>query len=118
MIIMHAIEVFLPYDISEASSNYIKLAGVTTQFVMCYFHWWASLVTAMLVPTMNMLSRFLFYDEQFNTLKAIMTGLMIGVWIWFMRMCFVQVGMYYVEAEILRIGNDSLLDNLEEGVII
>ena len=72
----------------------------------------------MLVPTMNMLSRFLFYDEEFNTLKAIMTGVMIGVWIWFMRMCFVQVGMYYVEAEILRIGNDSLLDSLEEGVII
>ena len=28
------------------------------------------------------------------------------------------VGMIYVEAEVLRKGNNELLDNLEEGVII
>ena len=30
MIVMHGVEIFLPYDISEASSNYVSLVGVTT----------------------------------------------------------------------------------------
>ena len=85
---------------------------------MCYFDWWASLVTAMLIPSMIQMNRYLFFYESFNAMKAISAAMMIGIWIWFMHMCFVQVGMYYVEAEILRIGHDQLLDNLEEGVII
>ena len=35
-----------------------------------------------------------------------------------MHLIITKVGMIYVEAEILRTGNEELLNNLEEGVII
>ena len=38
--------------------------------------------------------------------------------VWICHICIVKVGMIFVEAEILRTGNEQLLDDLEEGVII
>ena len=44
--------------------------------------------------------------------------LTVGFYCWFIHLCITQVGLYYVQSEILRIGNEQLLDNLEEGVVI
>ena len=38
--------------------------------------------------------------------------------LWICHICITKVGMIFVEAEILRQGNEELLNNLEEGVII
>lgn len=37
---------------------------------------------------------------------------------WAVHILLNSFGLYYIEAEILRQGNDELLDGLEEGVII
>ena len=38
--------------------------------------------------------------------------------LWVCHVCITKVGMIFVEAEILRTGNEQLLNNLEEGVVI
>ena len=42
----------------------------------------------------------------------------VAIYTWLIHLCISQVGLYYVQSEILRIGNEQLLDNLEEGVVI
>ena len=37
---------------------------------------------------------------------------------WIIHMAITKFGMYLIEAEILRNGNEKLLNNLEEGVVI
>ena len=64
--------------------------------------------------------RALLYDEDVG-------GLVIGyvlsvVWLTvnliFIHLILTKVGMIYIDAEVLREGNDSTLNNLEEGVVI
>ena len=42
----------------------------------------------------------------------------LAQWILICHMIFTKIGLTYVDLEILREGNEQLLDNLEEGVII
>ena len=37
---------------------------------------------------------------------------------WVVHMAITKFGLYLIEAEILRNGNEHLLNNLEEGVLI
>ena len=64
--------------------------------------------------------RALLYDEDVG-------GLVIGyvltvVWLTanliYIHLILTKVGMIYIDAEVLREGNDSTLNNLEEGVVI
>ena len=48
-----------------------------------------------------------------------LTGMvLLSINLFIMHLIITKVGMIYVEAEILRTGNEELLNNLEEGVII
>ena len=38
--------------------------------------------------------------------------------LFFIHLIITKVGMLYAETEVLRSGNNQLLDNLEEGVVI
>ena len=44
--------------------------------------------------------------------------LLLAVFCWILHMIVTIFGYYYIEALILRQGNDQLLDDLDEGVII
>ena len=109
MILMHFIEMFLPLDISAEILNLLKLVSLVTQFMVGYFNFWVDTLLVMLVPVMNLASRNLFHNEpieQSSIVATILTMLMLGVFCWLMHLCITQVGMYYVQAEILRIGNE------------
>ena len=109
MILMHFIEMFLPLDISAEILNLLKLVSLVTQFVVGYFNFWVDTLLVMLVPVMNLTSRYLFFDDPIdqNTIVAtVLSMMMLFVFCWLMHLCISQVGMYYVQAEILRIGNE------------
>ena len=38
--------------------------------------------------------------------------------VWIIHICITKVGMIYIEINVLRMGNEQLLNNLEEGVVI
>jgi uncharacterized membrane protein len=64
--------------------------------------------------------RAVFYEEPVADLA--MTGIPTAIWLvmtlLFYHLVITKVGMIYIDAEVLREGNDQTLDNLEEGVII
>ena len=67
------------------------------------------MILVMLVLVMNLTSRYLFHEDPIDQdaiLATVLTMLMLGVYCWLMHLCLTQVGMYYVQAEILRIGTE------------
>ena len=63
--------------------------------------------------------RIAYYEEPLGT---VLVGLVYIPWnifnMFIMHWVITKMGFLYIEAEVLRSGNDQLLDNLEEGVII
>lgn len=69
----------------------------------------------------NQVGRFVVFRESLDTKASIDLALdmmVVAMFCWTFHMVLSLFGKYYVEAEILRKGNDELLDNLEEGVLI
>ena len=99
----------------------LKMSGILTMFVMTYFNLVPDLLLTMVVPVLDRTGRCLFYEEALDQgaiESTVLSMLMLGLMCWFVHICVVQIGMFYVKAEILRIGNEQLLDNLEKGVVI
>ena len=68
-----------------------------------------------------MIGRVVFYAEPFDgkLIFATISGMfMLSINLLVFHLIITKVGMIYVEAEILRTGNEELLNNLEEGVVI
>ena len=63
------------------------------------------------------MGRFFIHDEpiDFGTLEFIVLH---GLFCYFAHLVMTLFGKYFVHSEVLRMGNDSILDGLEEGVII
>ena len=63
--------------------------------------------------------RIVYYEEPLGT---VLVGLVYIPWnifnMFIMHWVITKMGFLYIEAEVLRSGNDQLLDNLEEGVVI
>ena len=67
------------------------------------------------------IGRIIFHEEVVNgnslgTLIASM--IMLAFLLWGMHLIVTKIGMIYVSAEILRQGNEQLLDNFDEGILI
>ena len=88
-------------------------------FFLSYFNFWPSFAYSLfsLIPVFAF--RIAFYQEPLGT---VLIGLIYIPWsclnMFIMHWVITKMGFLYVEAEVLRSGNDQLLDNLEEGVII
>ena len=68
-----------------------------------------------------MIGRAVFYAEPLDgkLIFATFSGMiMLTINLLVFHLIITKVGMIYVEAEILRTGNEELLNNLEEGVVI
>ena len=68
-----------------------------------------------------MAARHAFFEEPIDS-EAIFTCvfnmIVAAMNIWGIHMVVTKWGMIFVDAEVLRTGNEQLLNNLEEGVII
>lgn len=61
------------------------------------------------------------YDKEISSeqlWQAIFVCIIQLMYLFFIHLIITQVGMIFVESEIVRIGNDQILDNLKEGVVI
>ena len=68
-----------------------------------------------------MISRAVFYAEPIGGREifiAVSTMLILSLNLLVFHLIMSKVGMIYCEAEILRTGNEELLNSLEEGVVI
>lgn len=117
----HVNEMLLPYDIPEASSNILRIITGVVDFIACYFHWWPALILSMLNMFLSSLGRAMFYEMPFDSeaiIKTIVNMILVGVMVWFCHIVVTYAGMVFIEVQIVRAGNEQILDDLEEGVII
>ena len=115
------VDVMMPIDVAEGGhylSSKMLLSYIT--FIHSYFEWWPSLSCSLLSLIPFGAVRHIYFDEPVN---MILSTVMINMIYHFMNLFFIhliitKVGMLYAETEVLRSGNNQLLDNLEEGVVI
>lgn len=99
----------------------LTLYSLLIDFIMSYFNLWAGLALTVLGTLCNEAKRSLLYENEVYTERVILvTGIVLVAvaFCWSFHVILTFFGMYFVEAEILRQGNDQILDDLEEGVII
>ena len=116
------IALFLPQNMNlEDALAYTVLTNFVT-FLFDFFHWWPSLIASSLLIVAEFAGRSLMYDEPLNQSSNIATCIIIICWqalsLWPIQLCITKVGMIFVEAELLRTGNEQLLNQLDEGVIV
>ena len=92
------------------------------KFLHLYFSWWSSFIACLLCMVIQTVGRSIFtVDEplnQENITIVIIYSLIFSLALFIVHLVVTKTGYLYIETEILREGNESLLNNLEEGVII
>ena len=64
------------------------------------------------------LSRCIYFDESFNIARFIFDNLGLVIYCAIVHALTNKLGFLFIELDVLREGNDTLLNSLEEGVII
>lgn len=120
-LITSGIEFMLPFDINLATATLIRVLVTLVNFQSDYFHFWPSLVCILLqfpfMAIMNAEFNNLPRDQGFYS-KIVSDMIVQAVLIWICHLFITKAGMIFVEVEVLRDGNEQLLNNLEEGLII
>lgn len=121
MCVSEWIYAFVPIE-GEATQARTELAMLTAiQFIVLYFHWWPALIATALNLVAHQIGRLVIHDEPIDSLTVavvLVDVVLNGLFCYFIHLMTSLFGKYYVQSEILRIGNESILDGLEEGVII
>ena len=86
-----------------------------------YFHFWPTAIGALFVQTSSLVARGSLYGQEI-TAGIVFEGLFTVFWL-FMNLLGTHIilewiGMIFVKSESIRIGNENLLNGLEEGVVI
>lgn len=113
-------ELGLPINRGSESAVFVNLL---TQFffVLDYFHFWPTAVACSVVSITNGVAKGYLYSNQLSNIVTyeIVFNVMSNFFnIFFSHIVITACGMLFVNAELLRQGNDALLDGLDEGVII
>ena len=89
-------------------------------FWLSYFHWWPSLALSLLTLLPYSAARYIYYEDSIAMLANMLVFNIVfhAMNMLFIHLIITKVGMLYAETEVLRSGNDALLENLEEGVVI
>ena len=114
------INVGLPIEIDSFYDILIRTLISALRFILCYFNGFAGIFWANVSIGSVFVRRALFHEEDFGDLVIgyVMTVVFLTVNLIYIHLILTKIGMIYIDAEVLREGNDSTLNNLEEGVVI
>lgn len=117
--VCHVCEAMLPVDMEMNFDLLFILIYHYMTFWLSYWHFWPNLFCLILSLVPYYVMRVIFNG---NTVGEALFFLCYIPWhlmnLFIIHWVLTIVGMIYVDAEVLRKGNNELLDNLEEGVII
>lgn len=115
------LESFLPIEMPMVEYyTTFKQISLILSFILGYFYWTPTLIYCLLASALWHLNHSLLYEESLDHTMAIF----VSVTLWFSINIFVihlvitWVGKLFAKAQVLKSGNDNILDNLEEGVVI
>lgn len=110
----------MPRDYGTMQVN-IFMTNNLMNFCLLYYDFWPSSICMVLSQAVQMIIISVVYEKP---ITAGDVGMTIAAMIWQftnLLLCHLiinSMGMLFVEADILRTGNEQLLNNLKEGVII
>ena len=114
------INVGLPVEMESSKDILLLTLTTTLRFILCYFNGFAGIFWANVCISTVFFRRALFYDE--DVVGLVIGYILTAVWMTanliYIHLILTKIGMIYIDAEVLREGNDSTLNNLEEGVVI
>ena len=90
-------------------------------FVGFYFDFWPNVFALFIFYTSNPIARHFLYNEPFDI--GVISSLIINLFMIFFMCSTIQIiinriGFTFIDAVLLKEGNEQLLNNLEEGVVI
>lgn len=115
-----AAENFIPVPVTLEIEMLLTSLFSYLFFALSYFNFWADMGTGVAFFTLMCANRVFLYGDPVDV--VMMHGILILPWHLFNFLCvhiaLTKFGFLFVDAEVLRSGNEQLLNNLEEGVII
>ena len=120
-LVLDIIQALLPQDVVPSYSLTIVVITGVLDFMFNYFDFLPSLVKVYIALIVHFIGQALYVKDQDRALTCISYLLMMlwsGVVLFGLHLIFTMVGMTYVDAEVLKNGNEQLLNTLSEGVII
>ena len=113
-------EIGLPSTMGTARINYMQMSLLVI-FILDYFHFWAPVLCMTIIHLSQIASESILYGNEITASLVIhVLGVCVIQFLHFftVHIIITHVGMIFVDSEIVRIGNDQVLNNLKEGVII
>ena len=113
-------EIGLPHGMGLERINYMQVQLVIV-FILDYFDFYPSIACIVGVHLSHIFSESVLYGHEITALFVIQV---LGVCViqylqlFTVHIIMTKMGMIFVEAEIVRIGNDQILNNMKEGVVI
>ena len=109
-----------PYPVSNNVRMFIVLLNVVINFTTDYFHFLPSMLISCSQFILVAINRSVYFEEPLIDLLIGSLGNVFATIVncWVVHIAITLVGWRVVEANILRQGNDQILNNLEEGVVI
>ena len=111
----------MPYDIEWDFYMWGVSYKVMYYFALYYFDFWPSLLCSAAYLVLQLVIKRVVYEDPIDFETAIQIIPWLSYCLLFciiMHMIVNKVGLLYVEAEIIRTGNEQLLNDLDQGVII
>lgn len=87
-------------------------------FATCYFHFWPSTILTCLQIAMVYLNRNFYHGDPIQGVAIFVSMMQWVSMACFMHVVMTKMGMFYVEADFIKGGYESVLNNLEEGLIM
>lgn len=118
--IFYFLEALTPTSTELSKDADILMLGCILVFVMSYFKFLPSLLAVEVSMLAPYTSRYFFYgtDPWKLALACFLQLFNVAISFTCCHLIITKVGMIFVDAEVLREGNEQLLNNLDEGVII
>ena len=109
MMIMATLEMFIPYGIDRKISFHLQLLVGALDFILSYFHWLPSTIIIMFQMIFVTVGRSIFFNETVDSgviFELFFNMISLALVCWMGHLCITEVGMIYVEADMLRNGNE------------
>ena len=112
---------FIPANVPFAMEQQLRLQENTIVFSGCFFfNFWVAMPCTVLSFMPMYVMRVYLYGEEAG--PVVFNALISMPWhilnMFFINWIVTKVGYIYIEAVVLRSGNEQVLDSLEEGVVI
>ena len=113
-------ELGIPINRGSESAAFVNMK-TTLYFSLDYFHFWPTAIFCSAVSITNGVAKGYLYSNQMSNIVSY--EVILNVLTNFLTQTIIHIiinaaGMLFVEAELLRVGNETLLNDLDEGVII